>query len=92
MLPSGNNLKHMMVILLCFLCALSLMQQWSDNGASFGMCLKHQCVQVRQEGVTDVEDISRCSSKGVIPGNRILSLTENETQLIFCVGSRRARF
>lgn len=60
-------------------CVFSLMQQWSDNRASFGVRLKHQSVQVWQEGVTDVEDISRRSSKGVIPGHRILSLTENET-------------
>lgn len=59
----------------CVLCGLCLlMQEWSDYCASFGMSLKHQCVQVGQEGVTDVQDIAGCLGEGFIPSCRILSL------------------
>lgn len=50
------------------------MQYWSDNCASFGVSLKHQQVKVRQEGVTDIQNISGRLSESVIPGNRVLSL------------------
>lgn len=59
-------------------CLCSLMQQWSDDCASFGVSLKHQCVQVGQEGVTDVQDVPGRLGEGGIPSNGILSLTEEE--------------
>lgn len=54
-----------------------LMQDRSDDCASFGMSLKHQRVQVGQQGVAYVQDITGCFSEGGIPGNRILPLIES---------------
>lgn len=62
------------------MCLGLLMQEWSDYCVSFGMSLEHQCVQVGQEGVTDVQDIPGRLGKGGIPSNRILSLNEKEVQ------------
>lgn len=42
----------------CVVCVHLLMQEWSDYCASFRMSLKHQCVEVGQESVTDVQDIT----------------------------------
>lgn len=62
-------------VCVCVLCGLCLLvQEWSDYCASFGVSLKHQCVQVGQEGVTDVQDVPGRIGEGGIPSNRILSL------------------
>lgn len=58
------------------MCLCLLVQHWPDYCASFGMSLKHQRVQVGQEGVTDVQDVPGCIAKGGVPSNRILSLRE----------------
>lgn len=60
--------------MLCGLCLL--MQQRSDNCGSFGVSLKHQCVQVGQESIADVQDVLGCLGEGSIPSDRILSLME----------------
>lgn len=54
-----------------------LMQHGSDDSASFGVSFKHQCVQIRQERVSDVQDIPGIIGKLGIPGNRVLSLLDN---------------
>lgn len=54
------------------------MQHWPDNGASFGVSLIHQCVQVGQEGVTDVQDVPGCIGEGGVPRHGILSLMEKK--------------
>lgn len=45
-------------VCMCGLCLL--MQKWSDYCASFVVSLKHQCVQVGQESITDVQDVAGC--------------------------------
>lgn len=54
-----------------------LVQHGSDDSVSFGVSFKHQCVQIRQERVSDVQDIPGIIGKLGIPGNRILSLLDN---------------
>lgn len=71
----AEKIRPVRVVCLCI-----LMQKRSDYCASFGMSLKHQCVQVRQEGVTDVQDVPGCLREGGIPSNGILSLTEKENK------------
>ncbi len=69
----AEKIRPVCVVRLCL-----LVQDWSDYCASFGMSLKHQCVQVGQEGVTDVQDVPGCVGEGGIPSNRILSLIEKK--------------
>lgn len=54
-----------------------LMQHGSDHSVSFGVSFKHQCVQIWQERVSDVQDIPGIIGKLSIPGNRVLSLLDN---------------
>lgn len=54
-----------------------LVQQGSDDCASFGVSFKHQRVEVRQESVPDVQDVPRIIGKLGTPGNRVLSLVEH---------------
>lgn len=51
-----------------------LVQHRPDYCAPLGVSLKHQRVQVGQEGVADVQDVPGHLGKGVIPRYRILSL------------------
>ena len=62
----------------CAVCPRLLMQEWSDDCASFGVSLVHQRVQVGQEGVTDVQDVPGRIWERFIPSNGILSLREKE--------------
>lgn len=59
-----------------FLCLL--VQEWSDYCAALGVRLIHQCVQIGQEGVTDVQNVPGHLCEFVIPGNRVLPLMEKE--------------
>lgn len=54
-----------------------LVQQGSDDCASFGVSFKHQRVEVRQESVPHVQDVPRIIGKLGTPGNRVLSLVEH---------------
>lgn len=65
-------------VCVCGLCLL--VQHRPDNCAPLGVSLKHQRVQVGQEGVADVEDVPGRLGKGVIPRYRILSLI-GETEM-----------
>lgn len=56
----------------CGLCLL--VQHRPDYCAPLGVSLKHQRVQVGQEGVADVQDIPGRLGKALIPRHRILSL------------------
>lgn len=59
---------------LCVCGPCLLVQHRSDYCAPSGVSLKHQCVQVGQEGVADVQDVPGRIGKGGIPRYRILSL------------------
>lgn len=69
---------------MCAVCLCLLVKDWSDYSASFSMCLKHQGVQVGQEGVADVQDVPGNVGEFSVPSNRILSLTEKkEFKIVF---------
>lgn len=65
-----------MCVCVCVVWLCLLMQEWSNYCASFGVSLKHQRVQVGQEGVADVQDVPGGLRKSGIPSDRILSLME----------------
>lgn len=58
--------------------ACSLVQERSDDGAALGVGLEHQRVEVRQEGVADVQDVARRLREGGVPRDGILSLTDQK--------------
>ncbi len=53
----------------------SLVQHGSDHSVSVSVRFIHQCVQIRQEGVANVQNITRHSSKLRSPGHGILPLS-----------------
>lgn len=50
------------------------MKKGSDDSAALGVRSVHQRVEVRQQGVPGLQDVSRVLLKGRVPGHRVLSL------------------
>lgn len=50
------------------------MQHRPDHSTSFSVCLKHECVQVGEECIANIQHITRCFSKISIPCHWVLSL------------------
>lgn len=56
----------------------SLVEKRAHDGTALRVCPVHEGVEIRQEGVSGLQDASRDILEGIIPGHRVLPLQQKK--------------